>query len=135
VDDVVETALEQLEQRDAGDAARPLRRLEVAPELILEDAVDTLDLLLLAELQAVSGELRLARLAVLPGREVALLDGALLGVAPLSLEEELHRLAAAQTADRTDISSHLHASPFGGTAPVVGGRGDLPDRFHREADR
>ena len=106
VDDVVEPPLEQLQQRLAGDAARPLGRLEVAAELILEHAVDALDLLLLAQLQAVAGELRLARLAVLSGREVALLDRALLRVAALSLQEELHRLAAAQAADRTNVTSH-----------------------------
>ena len=75
---VVETTLEQLQQRLAGDAARPLRLLEVAAELILEHAVDALHLLLLAQLHAVAGQLRLPRLAVLPWREVALLDRALL---------------------------------------------------------
>src|SRR5881628_2067072 len=63
--------VEQRQQRHAGDAARPLRRFEVAAELILEHAVDALDLLLFAQLQAVAGQLRLPRLAVLPGREVA----------------------------------------------------------------
>ncbi len=106
VGDVVEPPLEQLQQRLAGDAARPLRLLEVAPELVLEHAVDALDLLLLAQLHAVAGQLRLARLAVLPGREVALLDRALLRVAALALEEQLHPLAAAQAADRSDVSSH-----------------------------
>ena len=101
---------EQLQQRHAGDAARPLGGLEVAAELILEHAVDALHLLLLAQLQAVARELRLPGLAVLPGREVALLDRALLGIAALPFEEQLHRLAAAQTADRTNITSHQ--SPF-----------------------
>src|SRR5262245_56599318 len=110
VDDVVEATLEQLQQRDAGDAAGPLGRLEIAAELIFEHAVDALDLLLLTKLQAVAGELRLPRLAMLPGREVALLDRALLGVAALTLEEQLHRLTAAPTADRTDITSHSISS-------------------------
>src|SRR3989442_2567552 len=110
VDDVVEPPLEQLQQRLAGDAARPLRLLEVETELVLEDAVNALDLLLLAQLDAVAGQLRFARLAVLPGREVALLDRALLRVAALTLEEQLHPLAAAQPAYRSDISRHL--SPF-----------------------
>ena len=79
-------ALEQLEQRDAGNPARALGRLEVSTKLIFEDAVDALDLLLLAQLQAVAGQLRLPRLAVLPGREVTLLDRALLRVAALALE-------------------------------------------------
>src|SRR6185369_6676817 len=122
VDHVVQPALEQLQQRHAGDAARALRRLEVAAELILEHAVDALDLLLFAQLQAVAGELRLPRLAVLPRREVALLDRALLGVAALTLEEQLHRLAAAEPADRTNITSHLHSPPLRRTASVVRNR-------------
>src|SRR5438128_9203072 len=100
---VVEPPLEQLQQRLARDAARALRLLEVAAELVLEDAVDALDLLLLAELHAVAGHLLLPRLAVLTGSEVALFDRALLGVAALALEEQLHSLAAAQAADRSDI--------------------------------
>ena len=67
VDHVVEAPLEQLQQRLAGDAARAVGHLEVAPELVLEHPVDALDLLLLAQLQAVAHELRLAQLAVLPG--------------------------------------------------------------------
>src|SRR4051794_31970566 len=89
VDHVVETPLEQLEQGDTSDALGPFRFLEVAAELVFEHAVNALDLLLLAQLQAVAGELRLTRLAVLTGREVALLDGALLRVAALSLQEKL----------------------------------------------
>src|SRR5262249_6576667 len=106
VDHVVESPLEQLQQRHAGDAAGPLGGLEVPAELVLQHPVNALHLLLLAQLQTVAGELRLARLAVLPRREIALLDRALLGIAALSLEEQLHRLAAAQTADGSDITSH-----------------------------
>src|SRR5262249_49877272 len=94
------------QQRDAGDPARPLGGLEVAAELVLEHAVDALDLLLLAKLQAVAGELRLPRLAVLPGREGALLDRALFGLAALALEAQRHALAAAQTEDGSDVTSH-----------------------------
>src|SRR5688500_15769379 len=107
VGDVVEPALEQLQERLAGDAARPLRLLEVAAELILQHPVDALDLLLLTQLHAVAGELLLPRLAVLTRGEVALLDRALLGVAALPLEEQLHALAAAQAADGSDVTSHL----------------------------
>src|SRR2546423_426720 len=106
VGDVVEPPLEELQQRLARDAARPFRLLEVAAELILQHAVDALDLLLLTQLHAVAGELLLPRLPVLPRREVALLDGALLGVAALALEEQLHPLAAAQAAHRSNVSSH-----------------------------
>ena len=107
VDHVVEPPLEQLQQRLAGDAALTVGRLEVAAELVLEHPVDALDLLLLAQLHAVAGQLLLPRLAVLPGSEVALLDRALLGVAPLALEEQLHALTAAQAAHGTTVTSHL----------------------------
>src|SRR5262249_32022451 len=52
-------------------------------------------------------------------------DRALLGIAALSLEEQLHRLAAAQTADGSDITSHSVTSSqtrrrFGGRQPLCG---------------
>src|SRR5213075_1193739 len=49
VDDVVETALEQLDQRVTRDALRADGLVVVAAELLLGDAVDALDLLLLAQ--------------------------------------------------------------------------------------
>src|SRR5262249_19034724 len=106
IGDVVETALQQLQQRLAGDAAGALGLLEVPAELILEHAVDTLHLLLLAQLDSVSRELRLARLAVLTRREVPFLDRALLGVAALALEEELHAFTPAEATDRSDVTCH-----------------------------
>src|SRR4029450_1005395 len=83
-----------------------LRLLEVAAELILQHAVDALHLLLLAQLDGVADHFRLAGAAALPRRPVALLDGALLGIAALALEKQLHPLAAAQAANRTVVSSH-----------------------------
>src|SRR6476661_5952662 len=106
VDDVVEAAFEQLQQRLAGDPARPVRHLEIAAELVLQHAVDSLDLLLLAQLQTVAHELRLPQLAVLSRRQVALLNRALLRIAALPLQEELHAFAPAQPADRTDVTCH-----------------------------
>src|SRR5262249_32093235 len=120
IDDVVEPPFEELEQRHAGNAARALGGLEVAAELILDHSVNALHLLLLAQLQAVAGELRLPRLAGLPGREIALFDGALLRIAPLPLQEQLHRLAATQTTNRTDISRHYTLLRFGGRHPLCG---------------
>src|SRR4029079_2915159 len=90
-----------------GDAAGPVRHLEVAAELVLEHPVDALDLLLLAQLQPVADHLRLAQLAVLAGGQVALLDRALLGIAALSLEKELHAFAPAEPTNRTGITCHL----------------------------
>jgi hypothetical protein len=80
--------------------------------VVLQHAVDALDLLLLAQLQAVADELRLAELAVLPRREIALLDGALLRVAALPLEKELHAFAPAEPADGTDITCHFDPCRF-----------------------
>jgi hypothetical protein len=108
VDDVVQSPFEELQQRFAGDPARARRRREVAAELILENAVDALDLLLLAQLNTVPGELRLARLSMLPGREIALFDGALLRVAAFPLEEQLHPFAPAQPTNWTDVTSHQY---------------------------
>src|SRR4051794_34984101 len=67
---VIQTPLEQLQQRFAGNAARAFRLLEVAAELILEHTVNALDLLLLAQLDAVADDLLLTRFPVLPWREV-----------------------------------------------------------------
>src|SRR5690349_4849232 len=109
VDDVVEPPLEKLEERLAGHAARPVRHLEVATELPLEDAVDAPELLLLAQLDRVLRELR-PRLPVLAGRVVAALDRALVRVAALPLEEELQPLAPAVPADGSGVSRHVVSS-------------------------
>src|SRR5262249_32640050 len=85
VHDVVEPSLEELEERLTGHAAGAIRHLEVATELPLEHAVDPAELLLLAQLDRVLGELG-ARLTVLARRVVAALDGALVGVAALALQ-------------------------------------------------
>src|ERR1019366_1915095 len=105
VDDVVETALEKREQVLARDAAHALGRLERQPELPLENSVEALQLLLLAELDAVAEDLGPA-LAVLAGREIAALDGALVREAAVSLEEQLHAFTPAQPADGFAITSH-----------------------------
>src|SRR5688500_5031089 len=106
VDHIVHPPFEELQQRLARDAARAIGDLEVAPELVLEHPVDTLDLLLFTQLETVADELRLPQLAVLSGRQIALLDRALLRVAALSLEKQLHAFTTAQTADRSDVTSH-----------------------------
>src|SRR5206468_2221910 len=120
VNHVVQPAFEQLQQRLAGDAAVALGGLEVAAELIFEHTVDALHLLLLAQLHAVAHHLGLARLAVLSRWKVALLDGALLRIAALSLEEELHSLSPAEPAHRTHVSCHYTLRLFGGRQPLCG---------------
>ena len=106
VDGVVEAHLEQHQEVLAGDPLAPVGLLEVAAELALEHAVDALDLLLLAELQAVAQRAAGAPAAVLAGRVAAALDRALLLEAAVALEEELHPLAPAQPADGTRVSCH-----------------------------
>ena len=62
MDDVVEPAFEQAHQRVAGVAFALDGLLEVAAELPLEHAVVVLDLLLLAQVDAVVGQLAAALL-------------------------------------------------------------------------
>ena len=109
VHDVVEPRLEQAEHLLARTAL-PARRVEVVLlELALQHAVDAADLLLLAKADRVLAQLD-ARLAVLPRGIRPAGVRALLGVAALALEEELHALAAAQLANGTVITSHLLSS-------------------------
>ena len=78
-DRVVQAALQHDDEVFARGPLRALGLFHVVAELPLQQSVGALDLLLFAQLQAVSGELLHApRLAVLPRNEVALFDGALL---------------------------------------------------------
>jgi hypothetical protein len=105
VDDVVEPRLEHAEQGLARDARFLCGLRVVVAELLLEQAVVPARLLLLAQLQEVLGLLDAAA-AVLARRVAAALDGALLREAALALEEELHALAAARAALRTEGAGH-----------------------------
>ena len=60
-DDVVQAGLEDGEQVLTGNALEGLSTLEVATELLLENAVDELSLLLLAQLKSVFAFLTTAR--------------------------------------------------------------------------
>src|SRR5215470_11162052 len=106
VHDVVEAALQELDQRVARDALGAERLVVVAAELLLGDAVDPLDLLLLAQLLAVVRALAAPALAVLPRRVRAPLVAALVGIAALSLEEELHVFAPAEPTNCACVTSH-----------------------------
>ena len=57
-------------------------------------------------LHGAADDLRLAILAVLAGDEVAALNGTLLGVAALALQEQFHALTPAQPADGTCVTRH-----------------------------
>ena len=79
--------------------------LEVEAELALEQAVDALDLLLLAKLHAVAEDLGTAA-AMLAGRVVAALDRALVLETAVALQKQLHALAPAEPANGIRVTSH-----------------------------
>ena len=106
VDDVVEPALELLEQHGAGDALGTLGAFEVVPELGLEDTVDSARLLLGAKLDAVVTCLATARESVLSREQTTALVERAVGHAFRALEIELGALAAAETADGTGLIGH-----------------------------
>jgi hypothetical protein len=62
---------------------------------------------------------------MLAGDEVALLDGALFGVAALAFQEQLHALAPAKPANRADVSCQFSFSLPSLTQGAVYGLGDL----------
>src|SRR5581483_1804773 len=109
---VVQPPLKLLQQHFTRDSLGAGGFLVVVAELVLADKVDALGLLLLAKLQAIADDLRLAVFTVLAGGEVALLHRAFVGKALRALEEQLHALAAAKAAYCVLISCQF-ASPCG----------------------
>src|SRR5688572_16209208 len=107
-DDVVEPALELGQQFLAGDAFPPDSLLEIGAKLAFENAVHSLHLLFFSKLEAVSDNLGLAGVPVLTRRDVAFLNGAGRLEAAFPLEEQLHCFSAAQTANRSSISSQFN---------------------------
>src|SRR6266542_785550 len=121
-DHVVQAPLEQLEQVLARHAALALRHGEVAPELSLQDAVDPLGLLLLAQLYAVVRRLRPGE-PVLARRVVPTLDGAFLREAARPLQEQLDAFTPALPAGCGSISRHFSLLSY--TRRRLGGRHPL----------
>src|SRR5688572_23716074 len=140
VDDVVEALLKHLQQGLAGVALAGGGLLVIAAELALEQAVDALDLLLLAQLGGVVGQLALAGdRAVLAG---LLLQLALrIDCARRRLEAEVGAFAARELAGGTEVTCHvcspgpLDATLLGRTAAVVRNRRDVDDVHDLVADR
>src|SRR6185369_7351288 len=120
--DIVEPALEQLEQVLPRAPALALGHGEVAPELALQHAVDALGLLLLAQLDAVVGELG-PRQPMLARGIVPPLDGALVAEAPRALEEQLDAFTPALPAGCRTISRQRSLLPY--TRRRLGGRHPL----------
>src|SRR5690348_7485804 len=130
IDDVIETTLEQLQERASGLTRHACRLAEIVLELGLVDAVVAAHLLLLAQLAAVLGNFG-ARLAgrLLTGSGTAPLDRAVAGEAAVAFEKELDLFAGfagggfapAEPADRTGITRHRYTRRrFGGRQPLCG---------------
>src|SRR5580658_4172652 len=95
IDHVVESPLEQLQERASGLARNARRLAEIVSELRLVDAVITAHLLLLAQLTPVLRDLRPRFIAgrFLTGSRAAPLDRTHAGKAAVALEEQLNFLA------------------------------------------
>src|SRR5262249_44398589 len=105
---VIKPALKQKQQVFTRDASLPRSPVEVIAELSFENKVDALDLLLLAELLAISGQRLSAAhgIAMLSGRlSAALFNRTGRFVTAISLEEKFCAFAAAQAAHRISIPS------------------------------
>src|SRR5450830_389908 len=104
INDVVQTRFQQLQQCFAGVALATVRFSEVATELALEHAVDTLDLLLFAQLVAVvrSASTRSATVLTWLGIQFAL------GIqrAACALQEQVGAFAAGKFCFWSDITCH-----------------------------
>ena len=107
IDHVVQPALQHVQHVVAGDALHGAGLLKQIAELAFEQLIIAARLLLFPELQAIAHNLRFTILAMLARNEVALFDGALLGVAALAFEEQLHPLAPALPAHGTNISCQI----------------------------
>src|SRR5205085_1610886 len=89
VNDIIEAAFQQAHEHIARVALGSLGLLEVPAELSLEHAVIMLHLLLLAQMNAVVGQLAAPRL-LLPWGRIPPLNATLRRIAPRALEKQLH---------------------------------------------
>src|SRR5690606_38976912 len=112
IDDVVQAGFEQLQEVLAGVALRSRGLLVVVAELALQQAVDALDLLLLAKLQGIVGELAATCAgtgAVLAGLLLQLALG--IQRAGGRLQREVGAFAAGELTGGSDITSPFLSPP------------------------
>src|SRR3984893_5727864 len=107
VDNIVQPPLQLLQEQFAGDASGARRLFKVIAELALLGKVNALGFLLFAQLQTIAYDLGLAVLAMLSRGEVTLLDRTFVAEAFGAFEEQLHPLAAAETADCIGITCQV----------------------------
>src|SRR5208283_1920604 len=105
--DIVQPPLQLLQKQLTGYAPGARSLFKVVAELPFQREADALGFLFLAQLQAVANNLGLPVFSMLSRSEVALLDGTLIAKAFCAFEEQLHALAAAQTADCLGITSQV----------------------------
>jgi hypothetical protein len=103
----VQAAFELLQEQFASNALRARGLLEVVAELTFLREVNTLGLLLFAQLQTVTYDFGLAVLAMLAGSKVTLFNGALVAETLSAFEEQLDAFAAAKTADGIGIACQI----------------------------
>ena len=96
VDDIVQAAFEESEQVRTGYALRHIGTDEIAVELLFQNAIHTTHLLLFTQLGRIVAQL-FTGAAMLTGRSLAAVKGALVGKATIALQQELRALATAQT--------------------------------------
>jgi hypothetical protein len=94
---IVQPCFKKLKQDLTGDTFFPLGAYKGAPELVLKQAVDLPDLLLLSELNAVVRKLAPA-LPVLSGRILPPLDSTFLCITSVPFEEQLFGFPATDPA-------------------------------------
>jgi hypothetical protein len=102
----IQARLEHRQQVLAGDALAAFSTLVGQAELAFQNAVDAANLLLFAQLHAITGQAGTAFLAVLAGRIGAAFDCALVSETLFAFQEELFAFAAALTAFGIKITSH-----------------------------
>ena len=95
VHDVVEPALQLLQEHPAGNAARTRGLLKVIPELPFLREIHALRFLLFTQLQTVANDFGLTVFSMLSGSKIALLDRTFIAEALRAFEEQLHALSAA----------------------------------------
>src|SRR5579859_1822591 len=111
IDNIVQSALELLQQLCTGHALSARGLFKVVAELLFQREVNALSLLLLTELQSVANDLGFAVFAMLSGSEVALFDRALVAETLGALEKEFHAFASAKAANWSFISCHCFSKP------------------------
>src|SRR5437588_256405 len=94
INNVVQAALQLLQKHFASDALSPGSFFKIITELAFLGEVNTLGLLLFAQLQTVTYDLGLAVFTMLSRGKISLLDRTFVAEALGAFEEQLHALAA-----------------------------------------